>query len=222
MEITPHEFERIDSYLKGKLLDKEQTLFEEEMEKDEILFKKVQFQMGVHDFFEKQYAELQIQQELEQISTTSNLPSGNLQRLRELAFKYATLVAMLVIGLGIGWLIFKNHTITTPRLVATKIIRRSIAVPNDNGFGDSPNSVVSQVPLLVYIDNTQPSNIVNYDGDTLKLYNPPPTILSSNTLLLSYRNDSLKLQADTFLYILKKKSSGVSILEPIYPNRSHK
>jgi hypothetical protein len=221
MEITPHEFERIESYLRGKLLDKEQSLFEEEMEENEMLFKKVQFQMGVHDFFKKQYAELQIQQELEKISTTSNLPSGNVQRLRELAFKYATLVAMLVIGLGIGWLIFKNQTITTPRLVATKIIGRSIAVPNDNGFGDSPNSIVSQVPLLVYIDDKKAPNIVNY-GDTLKLYNPPLAILSSNTLSLSYRNQVLKLQADTSHYVLKINSSGAGTLELLHSNPAHK
>jgi hypothetical protein len=213
MAFTEQEYDEIEGYLSGQMTEADRQAVMARMKTDPEFLQKVQHQFGVKVFLQQRYDELRLLQVLDE-RTMPEVSMSQTQRMRNLLAPYLKLVAMIALGLGIGWLLFGRGSSSSGDLLLSRHADRIIFPNTENGFGDQ-DSVVSKIVIQAFNNRDFVKNSFIYRNDSLRLYNAPKQIINSVRLDLIYSNRAYRLKTDDANYLLKETELGRGILDPI-------
>ncbi|WP_373514679.1 hypothetical protein [Persicitalea sp.] len=214
MELTEQEYDQIEAYLSGRLTEVEMQEVEARAQADPEFRQKWQYQFGIRAFFQHRYDELRLLEVLDDQAEIETKTANPAERRRQFIAPYLKLVAMLVAGLGVGWLLFgRSGTGPQGELLLSRRADRTIFPNPENSFGDQ-DSVVSQVVIQAYANRDFSENSFTYRNDSLRLYNVPASIFNSVRLDLVYKNRAYRLQTDDQNYLLRETRPDGGVLEP--------
>ncbi len=209
MAFTEQEYDEIERYLSGQLIEPDLQAVLARIKTDSDFLQKVQHQFGIKTFLQQRYDELRLLQALDE-RTMTEVPISQTQRMRDLLAPYLKLVAMVVLGLGIGWGLFgRGSTGPVGELLLSRYADRTIFPNTSNGFSDQ-DSIVSQIVIQAYDNCDFADDSFVYRNDSLRLYNVPKRVLNSVRFDLRYKDQGYLLQTDDANYLLRETKPGSS------------